>query len=312
MKPIRCHYLLEHIRRSTDLPVPSSSESPASSVTQAKPAPARLLNILLAEDNLINQQVAARRLQKLGHTVEIANNGAEAVAALKARSYDLILMDVQMPEMDGFEATAAIRAMTGEKRRIPIIAMTANALPSDCERCLAAGMDDYIAKPVHQRTLVELIEKWGAIGYASAHPQPVAAVEFAHTDVDLLDLDGIREMIEVLGLDAYRDLTKQFFDSHGAAAGAFRELRRAATTSISAGSPIRSRERPPIWGWPCWRNRRRRSSPGRMRSMAEASDDRVGLTERISTLEAIGRSIEAAAIGTVGQGAGGMGRRRLA
>ena len=192
-------------------------------VAQENPAPARLLNILLAEDNLINQQVAARRLQKLGHTVEIANNGAEAVAALKARSYDLILMDVQMPEMDGFEATAAIRSMTGEKRRIPIIAMTANALPSDCERCLAAGMDDYIAKPVHQRTLVELIEKWGAIGYASAHPQPVAAVEFAHTDVDLLDLDGIREMIEVLGLDAYRDLTEQFFDSHGAAAGAFRD-----------------------------------------------------------------------------------------
>ena len=127
----------------------------------AKTAPARLLNILLAEDNLINQQVAARRLEKLGHTVEIANNGAEAVKALKARNYDLILMDVQMPEMDGFEATAAIRAMTCEKRRIPIIAMTANALPSDCERCLAAGMDDYIAKPVHQRILVDTDREMG-------------------------------------------------------------------------------------------------------------------------------------------------------
>lgn len=169
MKPIRCHYLLEHLLRSTDLPeLPANA--PATSETSAKAAPARLLTILLAEDNLINQQVAARRLQKLGHTVDIANNGAEAVKALSGKNYDLILMDVQMPEMDGFEATAAIRALPGEKRRIPIIAMTANALPSDCERCLAAGMDDYIAKPVHQRILVDLIEKWGAIGYAGSHP----------------------------------------------------------------------------------------------------------------------------------------------
>jgi CheY-like chemotaxis protein len=286
MKPIRCHYLLEHIRRSTDLPVPSSSESPAS-VTPANPAPARLLNILLAEDNLINQQVAARRLQKLGHTVEIANNGAEAVAALKARSYDLILMDVQMPEMDGFEATAAIRSMTGEKRRIPIIAMTANALPSDCERCLAAGMDDYIAKPVHQRTLVELIEKWGAIGYASAHPQPVAAVEFAHTDVDLLDLDGIREMIEVLGLDAYRDLTEQFFDSHGAAAGAFRDaaasgddkhLGRLAHSLKGAASNL---------GLAVLAEQAAALQPAVDEEHGESLDDGVGLTERISSLEAM-------------------------
>jgi CheY-like chemotaxis protein len=131
---------------------------------------------------------------------------------------------VQMPEMDGFEATAAIRAMPGDKHRIPIIAMTANALPSDCERCLAAGMDDYIAKPVHQHILVELIEKWGAIGYASAHPRladPASDTTSAEAggqtaEVDLLDIDGIKELIEVLGLEVYRDLAAQFFDSHDA------------------------------------------------------------------------------------------------
>jgi CheY-like chemotaxis protein len=158
-------------------------------------------------------------------------------------------MDVQMPEMDGFEATAAIRAMTDEKRRIPIIAMTANALPSDCERCLAAGMDDYIAKPVHQRILVELIEKWGAIGYAGTHPATAVDMESGSqaTDVDLLDMDGIREMIEVLGVEAYRDLCSQFFDSHGAtasaladaaAAGDFMQIGRLAHSLKGAASNL--------------------------------------------------------------------------
>jgi CheY-like chemotaxis protein len=255
MKPIRCHYLLEHLLRSTNPPAGDPSPAPASGQTAprtvVKTAPARLLNILLAEDNLINQQVAARRLEKLGHTVEIANNGAEAVKALKARNYDLILMDVQMPEMDGFEATAAIRAMTCEKRRIPIIAMTANALPSDCERCLAAGMDDYIAKPVHQRILVDLIEKWGAIGHGGAPsgttPATLSESGSKTTDVDLLDVDGIKEMIEVLDLRAYRELTSQFFDSHGAtaielnaaaASGDFKQIDQLAHSLKGAASNL--------------------------------------------------------------------------
>ena len=298
MKPIRCHYLLEHLRRSTDLPTgnpPASGPSRAPAIgsaagqTVAKSAPARLLNILLAEDNLINQQVAARRLQKLGHTVEIANNGAEAVEALKARSYDLILMDVQMPEMDGFEATAAIRAMTCEKRRIPIIAMTANALPSDCERCLAAGMDDYIAKPVHQRILVELIEKWGAIAYRGAQPEctPATLPEAGSqtTDVDLLDIDGIKEMIEVLGVRAYRDLTIQFFDSHGAtadamnvaaASGDFRQIGRLAHSLKGAASNL---------GLAVLADQ-----AAALRSSDEPRDDSSGVTdlpEKLTTIEAV-------------------------
>jgi HPt (histidine-containing phosphotransfer) domain-containing protein len=148
-------------------------------------------------------------------------------------------------------------------------------------------MDDYIAKPVHQRTLVELIEKWGAIGYASAHPQPVAAVDFAHTDVDLLDLDGIREMIEVLGLDAYRDLTEQFFDSHGAAAGDFRDaaasgdykrLGRLAHSLKGAASNL---------GLAVLAEQAAALQPTADEDHGGSLDDRVGLTERISTLEAM-------------------------
>jgi signal transduction histidine kinase/CheY-like chemotaxis protein len=120
------------------------------------------LRILLTEDNAVNQRVALRILEKDGHTVSVANNGNEALKALEQREFDLVLMDVQMPEMDGLEATAAVRRReehTGA--RIPIIAMTAHAMAGDRERCLAAGMDGYISKPIHARELLELVGKYG-------------------------------------------------------------------------------------------------------------------------------------------------------
>jgi diguanylate cyclase (GGDEF)-like protein len=117
------------------------------------------LRLLLAEDNATNREVAVRLLSKRGHTIVVAANGKEAVAAFETQSFDLILMDVQMPEMDGFEATAAIRQKEKSLgRHIPIVAMTAHAMKGDRERCLAAGMDGYLSKPIHTDELIKITE----------------------------------------------------------------------------------------------------------------------------------------------------------
>ena len=117
------------------------------------------LRILLAEDNLINQMVAVRLLQKGGQDVQVAGNGREALEKLTNGQFDLVLMDVQMPVMGGFEATAAVREIEkGTGRHVPIIALTAHAMDGDRERCLAAGMDGYISKPIHRKALFEQIE----------------------------------------------------------------------------------------------------------------------------------------------------------
>ena len=123
---------------------------------RAAPSP---LRILLAEDNLVNQKLASRLLENQGHMVIVAGDGAQALDTLAKQSFDLILMDAQMPVMDGFEATAAIRRLEEQTRaHIPIIAMTAHAMVGDRQRCLKAGMDGYIAKPVHAHELFETIE----------------------------------------------------------------------------------------------------------------------------------------------------------
>jgi signal transduction histidine kinase/CheY-like chemotaxis protein/ligand-binding sensor domain-containing protein len=122
----------------------------------------RSLRILLAEDNVVNQRVAQRMLQKMGHEVVVAANGRTAVDEVGLSRFDLILMDVQMPEMDGFEATSAIRALEKQLRResIPVVAMTAHAMSGDRELCLSAGMDDYLAKPIDAAALSAMIEKF--------------------------------------------------------------------------------------------------------------------------------------------------------
>jgi CheY-like chemotaxis protein len=116
--------------------------------------------VLVVEDNVINQRIAARLLQNLGCTVDVVANGREAVEMIERFAYEIVLMDVHMPEMDGFAATGEIRRSGGPHDSVPIVAMTANAMAGDRERCLAAGMNDYLSKPVHAEDLQRVLRQW--------------------------------------------------------------------------------------------------------------------------------------------------------
>jgi len=120
----------------------------------------RKARILLVEDNIVNQKLATRLLEKMGYRSDAVGNGREAVKALETVAYDVVLMDVQMPEMDGYEATRVIRdpQSSVQNHEVPIIAMTANAMKGDRERCIKAGMDDYVSKPIEPKKLLEVIK----------------------------------------------------------------------------------------------------------------------------------------------------------
>ncbi|MDR3439129.1 ATP-binding protein [Telmatospirillum sp.] len=124
------------------------------------PVPTRQMRVLLVEDNATNQQVAIGFLAKLGQLVDVAGDGAESLRMLQRSDYDLVFMDIQMPDMDGYEATRRIRSSGERFAGIPVIAMTASAMTGDREKCLDAGMDDYIAKPINRLALAALLEKW--------------------------------------------------------------------------------------------------------------------------------------------------------
>jgi two-component system, sensor histidine kinase len=155
-------------RATVRLPLGTASELPARMVGSPIERSEQSLRILLAEDNPVNQKVAAALLAKMGHQVQIAENGARAVQALGAAEYDLVLMDCEMPEMDGYAATRAIRALT-HRAHVPIVAMTAYAMPEDRQRCLDAGMDDYVSKPISTERLAAAIDR------LRSQPSPRAA-----------------------------------------------------------------------------------------------------------------------------------------
>ena len=163
LKPIRQSELREAIARVLGAQEQKGAIPLITRYSLADSVERTALRVLVAEDNAVNQRLASRMLEKRGHRVTLTANGLEAVEALANGHFDLVLMDIQMPEMDGFEATAAIR--TREKRdgtHVPIIALTANAMKGDRERCLAAGMDGYLSKPIVPRELDELLDKYFA------------------------------------------------------------------------------------------------------------------------------------------------------
>lgn len=201
-KPVRASRLLDILVQvfgpTAERPAPPALTSPEALAPagerHALSTPGPL--ILVAEDSPINQQVASGMLENLGYRCEVAGSGTEAVAAAARNRYAAILMDSQMPGLDGFGATGEIRSLEGEAHHTPIIAMTARAMPEDRARCLAAGMDDYVPKPVRAEDLAEALARWvpwgdsGAAASTSADPASGEALD-APATADVVDLGVI-------------------------------------------------------------------------------------------------------------------------
>jgi len=213
-KPVRPSDLLDAIIKALF----QSEEQTKSTIEAAEPTttqPQMALNVLVAEDTPFNQKFISRLLGKWGYTAEIVDNGLKAVAAVSAAGYDIILMDVQMPEMDGFEATAKIRELEAQKgSHTPIIAMTAHAMKGDRERCLEAGMDDYVPKPISSEALANAIRN-----LIKDKPQPIEKEDTVDEDTqpffdkDALlkafdnDMEFLKEVIDMFIAD-YPDMLK--------------------------------------------------------------------------------------------------------
>jgi CheY-like chemotaxis protein/HPt (histidine-containing phosphotransfer) domain-containing protein len=232
MKPIKQSELFDAIMAALGAPALAPA---ALDETAPDPAgPHRQLRILLAEDSLVNQKLAVCLLEKWGHRVAVANNGHQAVAAAETQPFDLVLMDVQMPELDGLEATAAIRrGEAGQGRHLPIVAMTAHAMVGDRERCLASGMDGYLAKPIRARELLAVIEQvLSGANHSKTHISTAAAdpavVDWA---IALDRLQGDRGLLEEI-VEVFREECPRLVAQarRAIAAGDAAELRLAAHT----------------------------------------------------------------------------------
>lgn len=193
----------------------------ATAETESEPAPTSTpvasgarRRILLVEDNATNQLVASEMLKRLGHGVDIAGNGVEGVAAARDNDYDLVLMDISMPQMDGIAATRGIRELAGSRGAVPIVAMTAHALPSERENFFAAGMNDCLVKPVRESSLRQVVETLGASGPGVADEDLSDSVEPDGADTppdpELLDEGTLLELIELVGEDRFLRLLDDF------------------------------------------------------------------------------------------------------
>ena len=214
-KPVRPSELFDCLVSNLDEGVDPIADSPAAI---QRPDSSEVMGvILLVEDNTVNQLVGSRILANLGYDFDVANHGGEAVAAVRERRYDAILMDCQMPEMDGYEATAAIRRIEGTTAHTPIIAMTAAAMEGDREACLTAGMDDYITKPARPPAIAAALQRWipssaPAVADDSTRPprEPTAAETLDATQIEVLRSldDGHGAVLNAI-IDQYLTTTAQ-------------------------------------------------------------------------------------------------------
>jgi two-component system sensor histidine kinase/response regulator len=212
LKPVRQYELREAIVRAvTRKARKTESEMLTRDSFEKDHEPARSLNILLAEDNPVNQRLALRLLQKRGHTVTIANNGNDALKALARASFDLVLMDVLMPEKDGLTATAELRkSELGTGLHTPVVAMTALAMKGDKERCLEAGMDGYLSKPIRPQEFDSILELYISRRNAPSEPKRAADLDACVNEEELLQrVDGDRAFLAEIAEIFRGDYPKQ-------------------------------------------------------------------------------------------------------
>ncbi|GGF09439.1 hypothetical protein GCM10011611_13660 [Aliidongia dinghuensis] len=212
MKPVKARALHDCL---LDL---AAGKTPAEPASRQVPAPSVLATgrrILLVEDNSINQKVACAFLERAGHRVDVATQGAHALERIAAEDYDIVLMDIQMPVMDGLEATRLIRARTDAKANLPIVAMTANAMEGAREEYLAAGMDDYLSKPIEAKLMLDLVERLTEERSRPADPPPTAnraRAKAKPADLPMLDEPHIASIRQVMAPAEFTDLIGAFVD----------------------------------------------------------------------------------------------------
>lgn len=230
---------------------PDATE-PATQVTTEREenrAPVRSGHILVVDDYLTNQQVAFMHLTAAGFSVDLAENGQQAVEAFDHTRYDLILMDIQMPVLNGFEATGKIRAMEAEKgltRRTPILALTANAMKGDEEKCLHVGMDGYLIKPVRRHQLIDAADNWigikGRSGNSRPSPTPEQAVMPESVDASVMDIAtaveefGDADTVKVIALQLVGNVDGQLQIIRESIANEDRERIRREAHAIKGGA----------------------------------------------------------------------------
>ncbi len=281
-KPIRQSHLfdcLATVMGETVVPAVDRSEQQTDFGVRKNPhrRTHRTIRILVAEDNQINQLVAVNMLRKLGYSPDVAGNGREAVRAVSLIPYDLVFMDCHMPVMDGFEATGAIRRLERPPRRAVIVALTANALQGDRQRCIGAGMDDYLPKPVTQADVEAVIDRW-----FPAEDDPLVV----STDKDLFDSSMLGDLQDLRGSDGESIVSQLFMMFREDAPGLIAAMRRHAEEN----DPARLRETAHLLKGSC-----RQLGFVRMTALCQKIEDLAGsgaLKKAVEALETLGKTLD--------------------